>query len=178
VRLRAERPNHVWSNDFVSTKTHDGRSVRLLTLVDEYTREALAIKVACRLNSVNVIEAMADVMLVKGVPEHIRSDNGPEMTANIIRDWLPKVGANTLYIEPGSPWENGYCESFNGKPRDEFLNGEIFYSLRCIPGSARKSRRNCCGRFSKSAARRAYTSSKSSPISAAGALCISRPTET
>ena len=130
VRLRAERPNHVWSYDFVSTKTHDGRSVRLLTLVDEYTREALAIKVARRLNSVNVIEAMADVMLVKGVPEHIRSDNGPEMTAKIIRDWLPKVGANTLYIEPGSPWENGYCESFNGKLRDEFLNGEIFYSLK------------------------------------------------
>ena len=130
VRLRAERPNHVWSYDFVSTKTHDGRSVRLLTLVDEYTREALAIKVARRLNSVNVIEAMTDVMLVKGVPEHIRSDNGPEMTAKIIRDWLPKVGANTLYIEPGSPRENGYCESFNGKLRDEFLKREIFYSLK------------------------------------------------
>jgi transposase InsO family protein len=130
VRLRAERPNHVWSYDFVSARTHDGRSIRLLTLVDEYTREALAIKVARRLNSVNVIEAMADVMVRKGVPEHIRSDNGPEMTAKIIRDWLPKVGANTLYIEPGSPWENGYCESFNGKLRDEFLNGEIFYSLK------------------------------------------------
>ncbi|NKI72335.1 DDE-type integrase/transposase/recombinase [Collimonas pratensis] len=121
---------------------------------------------------------MADVMLVKGVPEHIRSDNKPEMTANIIRDWLQKVAANTLYIAPGSPWENGYCESFSGKLRDEFLNGEIFHSLRCIPGSVRKSRRNCCGCFSKSAARRAYTSSKSSPISTAGALCISRPTET
>jgi transposase InsO family protein len=130
VRLRPERPNHVWSYDFVSARTHDGRSVRLLTLIDEYTREALAIKVARRLNSLNVIEAMADVMVCRGVPEHIRSDNGPEMTAKIIRDWLPKVGANTLYIEPGSPWENGYCESFNGKLRDEFLNGEIFYSLK------------------------------------------------
>lgn len=130
VRLRAERPNHVWSYDFVSTRTHDGRAVRLLTLIDEFTREALAIKVARRLNSLDVIQAMADIMVIKGVPEHIRSDNGPEMTAKIIRDWLPKVGANTLYIEPGSPWENGYCESFNGKLRDEFLNGEIFYSLR------------------------------------------------
>lgn len=130
VRLRAERPNHVWSYDFVATRTHDGRSIRMLTLIDEFTREALAIKVARRLNSLDVIQTLADVMLIKGVPEHIRSDNGPEMTAKIVRDWLPKVGANTLYIEPGSPWENGYCESFNGKLRDEFLNGEIFYSLK------------------------------------------------
>lgn len=130
VRLRAERPNHVWSYDFVSTRTHDGRAIRLLTLIDEFTREALTIKVARRLNSLDVIQAMADVMVVKGVPEHIRSDNGPEMTSKLIRAWLPKVGANTLYIEPGSPWENGYCESFNGKLRDEFLNGEIFYSLK------------------------------------------------
>lgn len=130
IRLRAERPNHVWSYDFVSTRTHDGRAIRLLTLIDEFTREALAIKVARRLNSLDVIQAMADVMVIKGVPEHIRSDNGPEMTAKIMRDWLPKIGANTLYIEPGSPWENGYCESFNGKLRDEVLNGEIFYSLK------------------------------------------------
>ena len=130
VRLRPERQNHVWSYDFVSARTHDGRSVRMMTLIDEFTREALAIKVARRLNSVNVIETLADAMLLKGVPEHIRSDNGPEMTAKIVRDWLPAVGANTLYIEPGSPWENGYCESFNGKLRDELLNGEIFYSLK------------------------------------------------
>ncbi len=130
VRLRPERPNHVWSYDFVSAKTHDGRSLRLLTLIDEHTREALAIRVARRLNSLNVIETLADAMLLKGIPEHIRSDNGPEMTSKLIRDWLPKVGANTLYIEPGSPWENGYCESFNGKLRDELLNGEIFYSLK------------------------------------------------
>lgn len=130
VRLRPERPNHVWSYDFVSTRTHDGRGVRLLTLIDEYTREALAIRVARRLNSLNVIETLADAMLLRGVPEHIRSDNGPEMTSKLIRAWLPKVGANTLYIEPGSPWENGYCESFNGKLRDELLNGEIFYTLK------------------------------------------------
>ena len=130
VRLRAERANHVWSYDFVHHATHDGRSVRLLTLVDEFTREALAITVARKLNSMDVIETLADVMLSHGIPEHIRSDNGPEMTAKIVRDWLPRVGANTLYIEPGSPWENGFCESFNGKLRDELLNGEIFYSLK------------------------------------------------
>ena len=84
----------------------------------------------CRINSFSVLETMADVMLVRGVPEHIRSDNGAEMTAKVVRNWLMQVGAQTLYIEPGSPWENGYCESFNGKLRDELLNGEIFYSLK------------------------------------------------
>src|SRR5665213_2713695 len=77
-----------------------------------------------------VLETMADVMLMRGVPEHIRSDNGAEMTAKVVRNWLTQVGAKTLFIEPGSPWENGYCESFNGKLRDELLNGEIFYSLK------------------------------------------------
>ena len=130
IRLRPERRNHVWSYDFVEAQTHDGRKVRLMTLIDEFTRECLAIRVARRINSLGVIETMADVMLVRGVPEHIRSDNGPEMTAKIVRHWLAQVGAKTLYIEPGSPWENGYCESFNGKLRDELLNGEIFYSLK------------------------------------------------
>jgi transposase InsO family protein len=101
-----------------------------MTLIDEFTRECLAIRVARRINSLGVIETMADVMLVRGVPEYIRSDNGPEMTAKIVRHWLGQVGAKTLYIEPGSPWENGYCESFNGRLRDELLNGEIFYSLK------------------------------------------------
>ncbi len=101
-----------------------------MTLIDEFTRECLAIRVARRINSFGVIETMADVMLERGVPEHIRSDNGAEMTAKIVRSWLAKLGAQTLYIEPGSPWENGYCESFNGKLRDECLNGEIFYSLK------------------------------------------------
>ena len=130
IRLRPERRNHVWSYDFVEAQTHDGRKVRLMTLIDEFTRECLAIRVARRINSLGVIETMADVMLVRGVPEHIRSDNGPEMTAKIVRHWLAQVGAKALYIEPGSPWENGYCESFNGKLRDELLNGEIFYSLK------------------------------------------------
>ena len=130
VRLRPERANQVWSYDFVSAMTHDGRTLRLLVLIDEYTRECLAIRVARRLGSNEVIETLAEVMLWRGIPEHIRSDNGPEFVAKELRKWLGQVGTGTLYIEPGSPWENGYCESFNGKLRDECLNGEIFYSLK------------------------------------------------
>jgi transposase InsO family protein len=130
VRLRPERANHVWSYDFVSAMTHDGRMLRMLTLIDEYTRECLAIRVARRLGSYEVIETLADVMLLRGRPEHIRSDNGPEFVAKELRQWLMNLGIGPLYIEPGSPWENGYCESFNGKLRDECLNGEIFYSLK------------------------------------------------
>ncbi len=130
IRLRPERANHVWSYDFVKAMTHDGRALRILVLIDEYTRECLALRVARRLGSLQVIDTLADVMLVRGIPEHIRSDNGPEFIAEELRKWLGKLGTRTLYIEPGSPWENGYCESFNGKLRDEFLNGEIFYSLK------------------------------------------------
>jgi len=130
IRLRPQHRNHVWSYDFVEAQTHDGRKVRLMTLIDEFTRECLAIRVARRINSFGVIDTMADVMLERGVPDHIRSDNGAEMTAKIVRSWFAGLGAKTLYIEPGSPWENGYCESFNGKLRDECLNGEIFYSLK------------------------------------------------
>jgi len=130
VRLRPERPKHVWSYDFVSAATHDGRTLRLLTLIDEYTRECLAIGVARRLGSQEVIETLADVMLGRGIPEYLRSDNGPEFVARELRKWLARPGTGTLYIEPGSPWENGYCESFNGKLRDVCLNGEIFYSLK------------------------------------------------
>lgn len=129
-RLRPERANQVWSYDFVSARTHEGRGLRLLVLLDEYTRECLAIRVARRLGSYEVIEMLADVMLFRGIPEHLRSDNGPEFVAQELRRWLAKLGTGTLYIEPGSPWENGYCESFNGKLRDECLNGEIFYSLK------------------------------------------------
>ena len=114
----------------MEAQTHDGRRIRLMTLIDEYSRECLAIRVARRINSLGVIETMADVMLTRGVPEHIRSDNGAEMTAKVVRNWLAKLGSAPLYIEPGSPWENGYCESFNGKLRDECLNQEIFYSLK------------------------------------------------
>ena len=130
IRLRPEYPNHVWSYDFVEAQTHDGRRLRLMTLVDEFTRKCLAIRVARRINAIGVIETLADVMLFDGIPVHIRSDNGPEMVAKILRQWLSGLGTRSLYIEPGSPWENGYCESFNGKLRDELLNGEIFYSLR------------------------------------------------
>jgi putative transposase len=130
VRLRPERANHVWSYDFVSAVTHDGRTLRILVLIDEYTRECLALRVERRLNSLDVIDTLADVMLRRGIPEHIRSDNGPEFIARELQRWLAKVGTQTLYIERGSPWENGYCESFNGKLRDELLNGEIFYSLK------------------------------------------------
>jgi transposase InsO family protein len=130
VRLRPEHENHVWSYDFVSSFTHDGRMLRVLTLMDEFTRQCLALRVARRLNRYDLIETLADVMLIHGVPEHIRSDHGPEFVAQKLRNWLSAVGAKTLYIEPGSPWENGTCESFNGKFRDECLNGEIFYSLK------------------------------------------------
>lgn len=130
IRLRPEHRNHVWSYDFVEARTHDGRSVRLLTLIDEYTRECLAIRAARRLNSHHVIEVLGDAMLRHGVPKHVRSDNGAEMRADRVRKWLASLGSEPLFIEPGSPWENGYCESFNGKLRDECLNGEIFYSLK------------------------------------------------
>jgi putative transposase len=132
VRLRPEHTNHVWSYDFVSAKTHDGRTVRMLNLIDEHSRECLMIRLERRWSSAKVIEALADVMVWTGVPEHLRSDNGPEFVARDLRKWLAGTGAKTAYIEPGSPWENGYCESFNSKLRDEFLNGEIFYSMKEI----------------------------------------------
>jgi putative transposase len=113
VRLRPEHENHVWNYDFVSASTHDGRTLRLLTVIDECTRKCLAIRVARRLNSYDLIETLADLMPAHGIPEHLRSDNGPEFVAERLRQWLAAVGAKTLYIEPGSPWENGYCESFN-----------------------------------------------------------------
>ena len=130
VRLRPEHRSHVWSYDFMSAFTHDGGAVRFLNLIDEYTRECLAIHVGRRINSNQVIDVLAEAMIEHGIPEHIRSDNGPEFVAKDLRKWLAATGAKTLYIEPGSPGENGYCESFNSKMRDEFLNGEIFYSLQ------------------------------------------------
>ena len=114
----------------MSYRTHDGQPLRLLTVVDEFTRECLAIDVARNLKSDDVLEQLTWLMTTRGVPQHIRSDNGSEFTADVVREWLGKVGVKTLYIEPGSPWENGYIESFNGKLRDELLNGEIFYTLK------------------------------------------------
>jgi putative transposase len=130
VRLRAERPNHVWSYDFVEDRTHEGRKFRMLCVIDEFTREALAIRVKRRLNATDVLETLADLMILRGPPDYVRSDNGPEFIARALREWIAAVGSKTAYIEPGSPWENGYCESFNGKLRDELLNGEIFFSLK------------------------------------------------
>lgn len=130
VRLRPERPDHVWAYDSVEDRTHDGREFRMLCVVDEFTREALAIRVERRLGSTDVLEVLAELMLERGVPGHIRSDNGPEFAAIAVRDWIAGVGAKTAFIEPGSPWENGYVESFNSKLRDELLDGEIFYTLR------------------------------------------------
>ena len=114
----------------MSCRTHDGRPLKILTVVDEYTRECLALVVERRLRSDDVLHCLTDLFVTHGTPEHIRSDNGPEFTAKAVRRWLGKIGVKTMYIEPGSPWENGYNESFNGKLRDELLNGEIFYTLK------------------------------------------------
>ena len=122
--------NHVWSYDFVMDRTHDGRAFRMLTVIDEFTRQCRAIPVERKLNSESVLDCVAELFVKHGPPDHIRSDNGAEFTAHVVREWLGRIGVKTLYIEPGSPWENGYNESFNGKLRDELLNGEIFYSLR------------------------------------------------
>ncbi|CCF21882.1 Integrase, catalytic region (fragment) [Pseudorhizobium banfieldiae] len=128
IRLRPEHPNHVWSYDFVEGRTHNGSKCRMLNIIDEFTRECLAIRIDRKLNSTDVIDVLSDLFILRGVPSHIRSDNGPEFIAKAAREWLAAVGAMTAFIEPGSSWENGYCESFNSKLRDELLNGEIFYS--------------------------------------------------
>ena len=130
LRLRPERANHVWAYDFVEHRTHDGRKFRMLCVVDEFTREALAILVKRRLTSSDVLEVLAELMLARGTPSHIRSDNGPEFAAVAVKEWLGNLGVNTAFIEPGSPWENGHVESFNSRLRDELLDGEIFYSLK------------------------------------------------
>ena len=130
IRLRPERKNHLWSWDFVFDRTDDGRAIKLMVVIDEFTRECLAIHVARRIRARDAIDVFADLMQMHGIPEHIRSDNGPEMVAKRLRSWLARLGTKTIYITPGSPWENGYCESFNGKLRDELLNGEIFSTLR------------------------------------------------
>jgi putative transposase len=130
VRLRASFAKHVWSYDFMEDRTHDGRKYRILNVIDEYTRECLAIKVARRLNHRDVLETLNTLFIQRGLPVHIRSDNGSEFTARKVREWLATLDVKPLFIAPGSPWENGFVESFNGKMRNELLNGEIFYSLR------------------------------------------------
>jgi putative transposase len=129
VRLRPEYPNHVWSYDFVEDRTHNGKKYRMLNVIDEFTRECITIRIARQLKSTDVIDVLSDLFILRGIPGHIRSDNGPEFVAEAVRNWITAVGAKTAYIMPGSPWENGYCECFNSKLRDELLNGEIFYTL-------------------------------------------------
>lgn len=129
IRLRPQHRNHVWSYDFVSDQTHDGRKFRILNVIDEYTRECLASYVARRIRSQDVIFVLAELFIKHGVPEHVRSDNGPEFVAKILMKWFKQLEVKPLFIEPGSPWENGYCESFNGKMRFQLLDGEIFTSL-------------------------------------------------
>ena len=130
IRLRPEYPNHVWSYDFMQDRTHNGVAFRILNIIDEYTRECLQVRVERHLSHEEVLEALAWLFCTRGIPDHIRSDNGPEFTAERVRQWLPKMGVQTLFIEKGSPWENGYIESFNGKMRDELLDREIFYTLK------------------------------------------------
>lgn len=129
IRLRPRHRNHVWAYDFVQDRTRDGRKFRMLTVIDEFSRECLAIRVDRRLNSQDVLEVLGELMVTHGVPEHIRSDNGGEFRAKAVQEWLSKIGAKTLYIEPGSPWENGYNESFNGRLQDECLKPELFNHL-------------------------------------------------
>ena len=130
VRHRAEHIDHVWCYDFVSDQTTDGRTLKFLTLEDEYTREALAIEVERSITSTDLIETLRYLFEVRGAPQHIRSDNGPEFIAQALRRWLAESGVGTLYIAPGAPWENGFNESFNSRFRDELLNGELFTSLQ------------------------------------------------
>jgi putative transposase len=126
IRLRPLHRNHVWSYDFVTDRTSDSRLLRFLSILDEYSRESLRIHIARQMTAYDVIEQLGGLFLERGAPEFIRSDNGPEFTAEAVRGWLERLGVKTLFIEPGSPWENGYIESFNGKFRDELLNREVF----------------------------------------------------
>ncbi len=130
VRKRPAYPHHVWSYDFVMDRTQDSRPLKLLVVLDEYSRECLAIEVQRRLTSHGVQEVLGALFLQHGCPAYIRSDNGPEFIAHALQAWYKQLEVSPLFIEPGSPWENGYVESFNGKFRDELLNGELFYTLQ------------------------------------------------
>jgi transposase InsO family protein len=130
IRLRPEHRNHVWSYDFVEARTHEGRKFRMLNVIDEFSRECLAIRVERKLKADDVVAVLCDLFSLRGVPAHIRSDNGPEFVARSVQSWIATAGSKTAYITPGSPWENGYVESFNAQVRDELLDGEIFYTLK------------------------------------------------
>lgn len=130
IRLRPEHENHVWSYDFVEDRTTDGRKMRFLNILDEFGRTCLHSTPKRTWRNNDVIEALYSLILLRGAPEYLRSDNGSEFTAKELRSWLLSIGVTTTYIEPGSPWENGYIESFNARMRDEFLNGEVFDTLK------------------------------------------------
>ena len=129
IRLRPEHKDHVWSYDFMIDRTANGKAFKILNIIDEYTRECLATLVDRKIKTDDVINQLFNLFVFRGIPEHIRSDNGPEFTAKAVRKWLQRLEVKTLFIEPGSPWENGYIESFNGKMRDELLDRELFYTL-------------------------------------------------
>jgi transposase InsO family protein len=129
VRRQAERKDHVWAWDFVFDRTANGRTIKWLSIVDEYTRECVALEVNRSLTSDDVLDVLRDLFVIRGVPQHIRSDNGPEFIAQAIRDFLGAAGVETLYIEPGSPWQNGYAESFHSRLRSELLDAEIFETV-------------------------------------------------
>lgn len=130
MHQEAEKMKNVWSYGFVHHRTDDGRAFRTLNILDEFSRECLEIRVKRKLNSTDVVDALTDLFILRGIPAFIRSDNGPEFIAEIVCNWISAVGAKTAYIEPGSPWENGYCETFNARLRDALLNGEVFYTLK------------------------------------------------
>lgn len=130
IRLRPLHKNHVWSYDFVQDKLQNGRKIRMLKVIDEFTRKCLKIEVAHSLKSEDVVKALFKLFLTEGLPEYIRSDNGSEFVVENVQKFLAKLKVKTAYITPGSPWENGFNERFNGILRNELLNGEIFYSLK------------------------------------------------
>jgi transposase InsO family protein len=130
IRLRPLFPNHVWSYDFVAERTRDGRAIKILNIIDEFSKECICSYVARRITSREIIFILADLFIKRGCPKHIRSDNGSEFIAKKLLSWFKTIEVAPLFIEPGSPWENGYCESFNGKMRYELLDGELFYTLK------------------------------------------------
>lgn len=128
-RLRATHANHVWSWDFIFDKTESGRTLKCFTIVDEFTRRCITLDVSRSFKSKDIIDRLSELFVMYGMPEHIRSDNGPEFVAKSIQKWLKNLGVQTLYIQPGSPWENGYAESFHSRLRDELLATELFASV-------------------------------------------------
>lgn len=145
ARLRAERMNHVWCWDFIFDRTTSGQSLKWLSIVDEYTRRCITLDVSRNMTSEDVIDRLAELFTIYGVPEHIRSDNGPEFIAKAIQQWLASLSVKTLYVEPGSPWQNGYAESFHSRLRDELLNREEFEGVSHARGHANAYREDYNG---------------------------------